>query len=99
MAFGDVLKAIRERVGMSQDRLARAADLSTSAVAKLEQGLVEPSWATVRALCKALGVPCAAFECDDKAGAPAAPPRRRGRPRKTPAEGEATPKKTRRRRT
>jgi transcriptional regulator with XRE-family HTH domain len=46
----------------------------------LEQGRRKPSWETVLALAKALGVDCTAFTIEP--AAEAAAPRSRGRPRK-----------------
>ena len=62
MVFGDRLKTLREAAGMSQEALARCAGISTSAVSKLEQKKVEPTWPTVQALARALGVGCQTFE-------------------------------------
>ena len=47
---------------MTQEDLARAADMSVSAVSKLEQREMDPSWSTVVRLAKALGVNTLAFE-------------------------------------
>jgi transcriptional regulator with XRE-family HTH domain len=97
MAFGDLLKVIRGQKGLSQDGLAKAAGLSTSAVSKLEQNLVEPSWPTVRALCRALGVPCTAFDVDEGAQTPPEPQCAPGRPRQgqEQAQEQPAPKKAR----
>ena len=73
------LKELRRTAGLSQEQLARAAGLTLGGVTKLEQGVTAPTWATVRALAKALGVSCAAFE---EAPARGAGPAARGRPRK-----------------
>jgi transcriptional regulator with XRE-family HTH domain len=73
--FGDRLKAIREAAAMSQEALARAAGVSTSAVAKLEQKRVEPTWSTLLALAKALGVGVEAFVAEP----PPEKPKRRGK--------------------
>jgi transcriptional regulator with XRE-family HTH domain len=54
--FGARLKEHRRRAGLTQQALARAAHLSVSAVARLEQG-GRPAPATVTALAGALGVP------------------------------------------
>jgi transcriptional regulator with XRE-family HTH domain len=78
MDFGDKLKALRLGAGLTQEGLARAAGFTTSVVSKLEQKLVsDPGWQTVRALAKALGVDCRAFEVEDT----------------PPAVAESTPKK------
>jgi DNA-binding XRE family transcriptional regulator len=68
--FGDRLKTLREAAGLSQEALARAAGISTSAVAKLEQKRVEPSWPTVLELAKALGVGVEAFTTEPPLGQP-----------------------------
>jgi transcriptional regulator with XRE-family HTH domain len=56
MAFHERLKVLRDTAGLSQEALARAAGISTSAVTKLEQAGKEPSWDTAKKLAKALGV-------------------------------------------
>jgi transcriptional regulator with XRE-family HTH domain len=80
-AFGVRLRQLREAAGLSQEALAERAGLHRFGVAKLERGEREPSWATVRALAKALGVNCLAFESDDVATTEDQL-RPRGRPRK-----------------
>ena len=83
--FCDMLRDLREKAGLTQEALARKANLSLGFIHKLENGKVNPSWATVKALAKALGVKCAAFEDDDPFAAPpesSAPKARRGRSRK-----------------
>ena len=59
--FGARLRELRRRVGLTQQALARGAELSVSAVARLEQG-GNPAPDTVAALCRALGVPVEAFD-------------------------------------
>lgn len=77
MLFGDRLKELREAKGMSQEGLARAAGISTSAVSKLEQKIVDPNWTTVQALARALGVSCQSFEISDAEAEAPAPKRKR----------------------
>jgi transcriptional regulator with XRE-family HTH domain len=60
--FAERLKELRGAAGLTQADLAKRAGMHKIGVAKLEQGLRQPSWATVQALCKALGVSCSAFE-------------------------------------
>jgi transcriptional regulator with XRE-family HTH domain len=62
MAFADRLKALREARGLTQEGLARAADMSTSTVAKIENAGVDPAWSTVLRLAKGLGVKADAFQ-------------------------------------
>jgi transcriptional regulator with XRE-family HTH domain len=60
--FGPRLKELREQTGLTQLELAAAAGMHKFGIAKLEQGLREPSWATVRALCMALRISCEEFQ-------------------------------------
>jgi transcriptional regulator with XRE-family HTH domain len=96
-SFGDLLKKLREGAGLSQRQLAEKAGMHQFGVAKLEQGLREPSWATVQALAGALGVNCLAFT--DAAAVSALPPPKRGpgRPRKA-TQKAAAPKRPKRKR-
>ncbi len=59
--FGVALKRLREQAGLSQAALAEKAGMNVFGVAKIEQGLREPGWATVLKLAAALGVECTAF--------------------------------------
>lgn len=65
MTFGERLKQLRKDVGLSQDKLARAAGLSTSTVTKIEQQAIDPAWSTVEKLARALSVDCRAFTMED----------------------------------
>jgi transcriptional regulator with XRE-family HTH domain len=94
--FADRLRALRERAGITQQQLAARAGMHKLTVAKLEQGIREPAWATVQALGEAVGVSCEAFNAPADDEEQAVAPRKRGRPRK-PAGG-AAPEGGRRRR-
>lgn len=59
--FADRLKEQRGKAGLTQAALAEEAGITRQAVAHLEQGLREPSWATVQAIARALGVSCQEF--------------------------------------
>ncbi len=61
MAFADRLRALRQEAGLTQQKLADAAGLQREAIARLELGTRQPTWATVQAIAKALGVSCEAF--------------------------------------
>jgi transcriptional regulator with XRE-family HTH domain len=87
--FGARLKQLREAAGLTQGGLAERAGLHKLGVAKLEQGLREPTWATVQALARALGVSCSAFEGAGEGAPPA--PKLRGRPRKADTPPEPPP--------
>ena len=63
--FAKRLKELREQSGLSQAELADAAGMNRFGVAKLEQGVREPSWATVQALARALGVEVGEFVVPD----------------------------------
>ncbi len=56
--LGKVLKACREKKGMTQVQLAKKAKVTQAYVAMLETGVKNnPSLATLRRIAKALGVP------------------------------------------
>ena len=59
--FAGRLKELREKAGITQQQLGEKAGIHKLTVAKLEQGIREPSWATVQALAAALGKTCEAF--------------------------------------
>lgn len=50
------VRALRRRRGLSQERLAHAADLHPSYVSQLESGRANPSWGTMRRVARALDV-------------------------------------------
>jgi transcriptional regulator with XRE-family HTH domain len=88
--FAKRLKELREKAGLTQHQLGDRAGMHKLTVAKLEQGIREPSWATVQALADALSVGCDAFR-DEPGPMPEA---QRGRPRKA-AQPEPTTKRPR----
>jgi transcriptional regulator with XRE-family HTH domain len=67
--FGARLKALREAEGLTLQELADKAGMHLQGVYKLEAGERSPSWDSVQALARALGVSCEAFQ--DEAPAPA----------------------------
>jgi transcriptional regulator with XRE-family HTH domain len=90
LRFAGRLKELREGAGLTQQQLGERSGMHKLTVAKLEQGIREPSWATVQALAGALGVTCEAFTTP-----PAdREPQGRGRPPK-PVEKEPPPKRPR----
>jgi transcriptional regulator with XRE-family HTH domain len=56
MTFGEKVKALRAKSGLTQEGLARKADVTLSTVRKLEQTNADPSWDTAQRIAKALGV-------------------------------------------
>jgi transcriptional regulator with XRE-family HTH domain len=87
--FAARLKELREAAGLSQSQLAERAGMHRFGVSKLEQGLREPSWATVQAIASALGVSCESFQ-QPAAERPAAKP---GRPPKGDRAGKGKGRK------
>src|SRR4051812_39214483 len=88
--FGPKLRELREAANLTQPQLAERAGLKKAGIANLEQGRREPAWATVQALCKALGVSCEAFNVEPTTSAK---PRGRGRPAKSTATEKPAPKR------
>jgi transcriptional regulator with XRE-family HTH domain len=78
--FAGKLKELRESAGLTQQQLAERAGFHGFTVAKLEQGVQEPTWPTVLDLAGALGVSVSAFVAESRS--PPAPKRGPGRPRK-----------------
>jgi putative transcriptional regulator len=93
--FAARLRQLRTEAKLTQQELAERAGSHRQTIAHLEMGTRSPSWDTVRALCRALGVSCTAFETDEPAGPPPAP---RGRPRKDGGEVKASGQKKGRKR-
>jgi transcriptional regulator with XRE-family HTH domain len=91
MSFAERLKELRQRSGLTQQKLAAAAGVQREAIARLESGTREPTWAAVQAIAKALGVDCTAFAHDESGERP-----RRRRPREL--KPDETPRPTRRKR-
>jgi transcriptional regulator with XRE-family HTH domain len=90
--FASKLKQLREAAGLSQADLAERAGMNVFGVAKLEQGVREPTWATVQALARALAVSVEAFVVAPSAGEP---PGRSRRPTEKAADAEPVPKRPR----
>jgi transcriptional regulator with XRE-family HTH domain len=61
VAIGREVRSFRAKQGLTVAELARAADLSSGMLSKIENGLTSPSLATLRALSTALHVPVTAF--------------------------------------
>lgn len=80
MPIGDRIRQLRTAKGLSQEKVARAANLGLSHIARIEQGVIaDPSWTTVLAIAHALGVSVADLEDVDSEPPP---PAKRGRPKK-----------------
>jgi transcriptional regulator with XRE-family HTH domain len=59
--FGEQLRSLREKAGMTQAGLAEASGLPLGSIRNYEQGQREPYWQVVFRLAKALGTGCQAF--------------------------------------
>lgn len=55
-AFGDAIRALRERAGVAQDQLALSANIDRSYYGKLERGERQPSLGLLLRAARALGV-------------------------------------------
>jgi len=82
--FADRLRLLRERADITPYRLAQLSGIAKQTVSRLEAGLMQPSWATVQALARGLGVEVGAFVIDSAEPADVPPARPRGRPTKQP---------------
>jgi transcriptional regulator with XRE-family HTH domain len=59
--FGKRLVELRTQNGMTQERLAEAANISADFISLIERGIRAPSFVTLERLSKALGVPVNEF--------------------------------------
>ncbi len=66
--FGDRLRTLREQRGLTQEQLARKADISSLTVSRLERGKQEPFWPVALVLARELGVSVADFVPQKGAG-------------------------------
>jgi transcriptional regulator with XRE-family HTH domain len=80
--FADRLRAARERAGITPYRLAQVSGITKQAISRLEAGNTQPTWETVQALARALGVSCEAFVTAPAGQPEPVQPKPRGRPRK-----------------
>lgn len=83
MSFGEVLKAARERAGLSQPGLAAKSGVPVGTIRDYEQGRRDPLLSTAVKLAAALGVSMDELTAVDLSAETSPAPR--GRPRKTDA--------------
>ena len=86
MAFGDILKELRQQKGMTQAGLAEAAGMPLGTIRDYEQGKRDPLLSNAQKLAAALGISMDRFS-DSSPEAPQStdgrlPKNSRGRPRK-----------------
>jgi transcriptional regulator with XRE-family HTH domain len=62
ITFAARLRQLRADAKMTQQELAERAGSHRQTIAHLENGTRQPTWETVQALARALGVDCKAFE-------------------------------------
>jgi transcriptional regulator with XRE-family HTH domain len=83
MKFGDRLRELRDKAGLTQAALAEASGLPLGSIRNYEQGQREPYWQVVFKLADALGVDCRAFkDCIDAGQAEEKPAPKKTRKRK-----------------
>jgi transcriptional regulator with XRE-family HTH domain len=56
LALGEAIRALRKKLGNSQEKLAREAGITPNMVSLIERGEGNPSWVTVRGIANALGL-------------------------------------------
>jgi transcriptional regulator with XRE-family HTH domain len=56
LALASVIRRLRLEQGLSQETIARRADMSTSSYAKVERGASGPAWVTVVGIASGLGI-------------------------------------------
>jgi transcriptional regulator with XRE-family HTH domain len=56
MALAGLLKRLREERGITQEQLAFDAGITASALSRIERGMNNPGWMTVKRLAQALDV-------------------------------------------
>jgi DNA-binding XRE family transcriptional regulator len=91
--FAGRLRELRRQADLTQQQLGEKAGLTRDGIAQIETGKNSPSWETVVAICRALGVDCTEF-----AKEPTIEPSGPGRPKRSddgPPAGkvETVPKK------
>jgi DNA-binding XRE family transcriptional regulator len=51
-----VLRRVRHQAGMTQEGLAFDADVTIGCMSRIERGLSDPKWTTIRVVARALGI-------------------------------------------
>lgn len=64
LALASVVKRLREERNTSQEQLAFAAGITASALSRIERGLNNPGWTTVKRLASALGMTMLQFSAE-----------------------------------
>lgn len=58
-ALGEAVRQLREKRGITQERLAQDAGLTTGTISLIERGRSNPAWGTVKAIAEGLNAPIA----------------------------------------
>jgi transcriptional regulator with XRE-family HTH domain len=80
--FAARLRELRGAAKLTQHELAERTGLHRQAIAKLETGVTRPTWDTVQALARALGVSCEVFQVEEKPVETAPPAKKKTTKRK-----------------
>jgi transcriptional regulator with XRE-family HTH domain len=56
MPFGERLRQVRHEKKITQEQLARRADVPIQQISGIENGVLDPSWSTIHSLAHALGI-------------------------------------------
>ena len=57
LALGKAIRQLREKQDMTQEALAQEAGVTVGHMSMIERGHSNPTWATVKGIAKAIGVP------------------------------------------
>jgi transcriptional regulator with XRE-family HTH domain len=80
LALKDRIRELRKAQGLSQEKLARQADLSLNLIGRLERGVIlDPHYSTLRGIASALGVPVEDLVREPALAGKAEAPREAGR--------------------
>lgn len=80
--FADRLRTLREAAGVTQYRLSQLSGVSKQTISRLELDETQPSWETVQALARGLGVEVTEFVTQPEEVLEPVPARPKGRPPK-----------------
>lgn len=60
-ALGEAVRQLREKQGLTQERLAQEAGLTTGTISLIERGRSNPAWGTIKVIACALDAPMGEF--------------------------------------
>lgn len=56
--IGETIRFLRQKAGLTQEALAHESGIHPTEISRLEKGLRNPKWGTMKRLAKGLGIPC-----------------------------------------